>query len=108
MPASQSNVFSGPAGLTLKAWAHVKSDGTLVKGFNVSSTSRGAAGTYTVNFTTAMTTANFIADLKAYTQQSTYLFIQRVGIKTVNSVGVLFQDYQLGGEDVDFHIAIYE
>lgn len=42
-----------------KAWCHVQSDGTLDLNYNISSVSRTADGTYTVNFDTDFSTAVF-------------------------------------------------
>lgn len=56
-------------GLTLKAWAYVKSDGTLLKGMNVNSASRSGAGLYTVNFTSALSSTEWM--LKVQAQQTT-------------------------------------
>jgi hypothetical protein len=46
-------------GLTLKAWASISANGTLLKGFNVTSITKGSVGIYTLNFTNPMTTINY-------------------------------------------------
>lgn len=51
-------------GLTLKAWAVVNAAGTLIKGFNVTSSSM-VTGTCTVNFTTAMATTTYMGKIQA-------------------------------------------
>ena len=49
-----------PAMSTAKAWVNFNgTDGTILSGFNVSSVVRTAAGTYTINFGTAMADANY-------------------------------------------------
>jgi hypothetical protein len=59
-------------GLVLKAWAQVSSAGTLIKGFNVTSITKGGAGIYTLNFTGSMASTNYIAKLQHATGASVY------------------------------------
>lgn len=59
MPVSQGSA-GGIPGLNLKAWAYIKADGTLVRGFNVASVARTAQGNYTVNFTAAMSSTAYV------------------------------------------------
>ena len=60
MPITSGSA-GGIPGLNLKAWAYIRGDGTLIRGFNVASTSRSSAGVYVVSFTAAMSTANYVA-----------------------------------------------
>jgi hypothetical protein len=46
--------------MNLKAWAVVTGAGVLVKGSNVTSVARTAAGAYTVTFTAPMTSGNYV------------------------------------------------
>ena len=53
---STNNAYSGIA----KAWVQFAgSTGTISGSFNVSSITRASTGTYTINYTTAMTNANY-------------------------------------------------
>lgn len=47
-------------GLTLKAWALVAANGTIIRQFNVAAVVKGAAGTYSPTFTAAMTQASYL------------------------------------------------
>lgn len=60
MPISTGSA-GGIPGLNLKAWAYITAAGALIRGYNVASTSKGATGTYTVNFTVAMSSADYVA-----------------------------------------------
>lgn len=62
MPVTSGSA-GGLPGLNLKAWAYIKADGTLLKGFNIASTSRGGVGNYTVNFTAAMAGTDYLVRL---------------------------------------------
>jgi len=59
---ASTGVLATQNGMTgiAKAWVQFAgSTGTIAGSFNVSSVSRTATGTYTINFTTAMTNANY-------------------------------------------------
>lgn len=60
MPVSQGTA-GGIPGLNLKAWAYIKADGTLIRGFNIASSSKTSTGNYTITFTAAMSTADYVA-----------------------------------------------
>lgn len=60
-PTINAGTFNG---LTLKAWAQVKTDGTLVKSSNVTSVTKGGTGAYQLNFTTAMATTTYMAKVQ--------------------------------------------
>ena len=47
-------------GLKLKAWAQFSAAGALIKSYNVTSITKGAAGVYTLNFTSALATATYM------------------------------------------------
>lgn len=64
MPVSQGSA-GGIPGLNLKAWAYVTAAGALIRGFNVTSVAKGGAGAYTINFTAAMASADFVARFTA-------------------------------------------
>lgn len=57
---TQQGVGGALPGLTLKAWALVTAAGVIVRQFNVTSITKGAAGTYSPVFTAAMTQANYV------------------------------------------------
>lgn len=59
MPVSQGSA-GGLSGMSLKAWAYVTAAGGLVRGFNVASVAKGAVGAYTISFTAAMSTTEYI------------------------------------------------
>lgn len=69
MPISQGSA-GGVPGLALKAWALVKSDGTLLKGLGVSASSRTAAGIYSLTFSNPT--------------GSDYVLMARAGVGLVN------------------------
>lgn len=54
----------GIAGLTLRAWALVAANGTLLSGFNVSSVTKGSTGNYTANLAQAMPDTTVIHEVK--------------------------------------------
>lgn len=53
-------------GLVLKAWALVAANGTLIKGFNVTSITKGGTGLYTLNITNALATTTAQLDWVGY------------------------------------------
>lgn len=57
MGALSQGAAGGLPGLTLKAWAQVKTDGTLVKGSGVASVTKGVTGAYTVTLSSALAQA---------------------------------------------------
>lgn len=91
MSLSPSNQVGGALpGLTLKAWAQVATDGTLVRGFNVSSITKGSTGSYTVNFSTAMLTTTYHVRPTLITQSTSNVdrYLVNVGVNTVNACTV--------------------
>lgn len=63
-PATQQSHPSAP-----KAWAIFNgTTGALIASYNVASVTRTAAGTYTVNFTTAFATSNYAAIVTAHSR----------------------------------------
>lgn len=50
----------GIPGLNLKAWAYVKADGTLIRGFNIATVVKGGTGNYTFTFSAAMSSADYV------------------------------------------------
>jgi len=65
MPGSSAVISSGGiAGLTLRAWAMVAANGTLLGGFNVASITKGITGNYTINFSQAMADTTVLHDIK--------------------------------------------
>ncbi len=69
-------------GLQLKAWARITAAGALVKGLNVASITKGAAGVYTVNFSAAMASVNYIG--RVHHNQASYNNIGFEGWQTKN------------------------
>lgn len=63
---SNSNSVGGALpGLTLKAWAQFSAAGALVKGYNVTSITKGAAGLYALNLTSNNTTTTPVIRITA-------------------------------------------
>ena len=65
---SSTGVLASQNGMTgiAKAWANFNgATATVRTSFNVSSITRNSTGIYTVNFTTAMATANFCANFNS-------------------------------------------
>ena len=107
-----SGSFNGALpGLTLKAWARVTNAGVLVSGFNIASTSRAAAGQYTVNFTAAMATNTYITRVTAaFGDPGTWTaadVTQRVNAKAVGSVQLRLSASGAYA-DTDFFLEVYE
>lgn len=59
MPVSQGSA-GGLPGMNLVAWVLLKSDGTNIKSYNVSATSRTGSGTYAVTFAAALSSAEYL------------------------------------------------
>lgn len=55
-----------PSDARIKAWAAVKSDGTLLDSFNISSVVKGGTGIYTVNWDTDFASANYAIAAMGY------------------------------------------
>lgn len=60
MPITSGSA-GGIPGMNLKAWAYVNAAGALVRGYNIASVVKGAAGRVTLNFTAAMSGTEYIA-----------------------------------------------
>lgn len=101
---------SGPVtqlpGMTLKAWAFLKSDGTLLRSFGVASAVRNAAGQYVVTCSTAFASAAAVG--VAYV--APFGGVNITTIVTYNSAAAIGVHVQAGGVDADAHVyvAIYE
>lgn len=95
-------------GLTLKAWAHVKSDGTLLKGFNVASVSRGGVGTFTVTYTTAMSTANAMVKIQAQPFGATRNAFGSRTNQLAASVNITIYNDTSAPSDFDFYVEVWE
>ena len=105
MPLSQGSASSPYVGMTLKAWAYISAAGALLRGFNVTSSSRGSVGVYTVTFTSAMSSTAYLVDsLNRGFNRS-----PMSGIKTTGS----YANYELRSDaataaDQDHYICFYE
>ena len=60
MPMNQGGTVSLVPGLTLKARAYFKGNGTIVKSSNIASITKGGAGIYIIAFITAMASAEYV------------------------------------------------
>lgn len=95
-------------GLTLKAWAHVSSAGTLLKSMNVTSITKGTAGIYTVNFTAAMATSTYMAKLQQTSPNGQAAGdVVGFGAKAVGSL--VTKTWVAGGlSDSDHYVEVWE
>lgn len=93
-------------GLTLKAWAQVTAAGTLVKGFNVTSITKGAAGLYTTNFTTNMATATFLNKVQCTTSSAQPNYV--TNSRAVGTCNYTTKDSTLANVDMDHYIEFWE
>lgn len=87
----------------VRAWARIKSDGTILASYNVSSISHGSTGSYTINWNTPFSTANYaviaIVDDStsgAYVATSRTLATGSCNIHTWNPSGIVTNtDFQI-------------
>ncbi|AVS74488.1 hypothetical protein [Paracidovorax cattleyae] len=93
--------------MTLKAWGYFRGDGTLVRGFNVTSVSRTGAGQYTINFTAAMATTAYVARILV---QSSVTSVQGLIVPSTASAAQLnFVRTSDGGQfDAAAYFEVYE
>lgn len=110
MISSSNQVGGALPGLSLKAWAHVASNGTLIRGFNVASSAKGGTGIYTVTFSAAMTANTFIARVTidplsgggaagSVANRTTFV---------TGSIGLTIYSYLAAAQDTTFFIEVYE
>jgi len=90
-----TNVINGSA----KAWVNFDGTGTVAirESFNVASITDNAAGSYTVNFTTAMPDANYCVSLSSDANSSGGLNAFLAGSPTTSSVPVYTYGIAGGG-----------
>jgi hypothetical protein len=105
-----NSVNGAMPGLTLKAWAQVKADGTLIRNFNVTSITKGSTGGYTVNFTVAMGTSTYIARVTGSPLVGdTQAFPLGVHVQTRSTAALQLGLGENGsGRDLDFFVEVYE
>lgn len=107
MPISGNSSSAGPAGLSLKAYGHVKADGTLLKGMNVA-IAKGGAGVYDLTFTSAMATAVYVVigridSGNGYTMSQTY-YVAAAATGTAQIVTCISGV----ASDLAFHFEVWE
>lgn len=97
-------------GLSLKAWAQISAAGALIRGFNVTSTSKAGTGQYQLNFAVAMATSTYVVRAMGYetggaavTQQFQYSLSSR-GTGSVRVTGTSNGALQ----DQDTFVEVYE
>lgn len=100
-------------GLSLKAWAQVAANGTLLKAFNVTSITKGATGLYTLNITNALATATALPDFRSYPKDGTHAAPNMPDVifqNGANTTGVMtYTVYHNGvAADVQHYIGLYE
>lgn len=82
-----------------KAWALVTVSGgtpTLTAGYNVTSVSDGGIGIYTLNLTTAFSSANFAAVVTPFANGSNLIFSQEVSAKTASTIVIRIYEASSG------------
>ena len=60
MAVTQGNVGAALPGMILRAWAFVKADGTLLRGFGVAAASNTSAGNYMLTLAAPLASTNVI------------------------------------------------
>lgn len=87
-PAQQKN-HDGSA----KAWVAFNSSGTIGAGYNVTSVTKNATGDFTVNFTTAFASANYVCNVTSETGGGAPLaFVYTSTAKTTTAMRVAFEN----------------
>lgn len=104
MPMSQGAPGGNFGGLALKAWAQVSAAGVLIKGSNVQSVANGGAGTYTVTFTTPLSTSTYIVDAQTRGAGRSLAGTKTTGAFT--GYNTLYESGAVGNQD--HFIAFYE
>jgi hypothetical protein len=96
--------LSGTEVYTAKAWVNFNGTGTVAirAAGNVSSITDNGTGDYTVNFTVAMSDANYATTLGA--RRSAGNFDNRVTTQSLTTSGVRLSSVDAGGTAVDFDI----
>ena len=97
---SSTNCIQGSA----KAWVNFNgSAATVTTNYNVSSITKTATGTYTVNFTNALTDANY--SVIGSTYGARFTSVQNTGLNTSSAAYV--QSLNLSGNGVDGPITYF-
>ena len=89
---ASSGVLATQNGMTgiAKAWANwVGSTAVILNSFNVSSVTRTGGGYYTINFTTAMPSANYAYAISANNYQYTMTMLNGGIPKTASNISVI-------------------
>lgn len=90
-----NNAYLGIA----KAWVNASSAGVINGSFNVSSVTRNSAGDYTINFTTAMTNANYAFNTSVIGAAARYIWS---GTPTTSSLEVVVANTAQTATDTAF------
>lgn len=92
---------------TVKAWAVVDSDGTLLASFNTTSSTKNATGKYTVVWDTDFSSANYAPIAQMQRSTSTAMGNAAIITQAVGSVTVETGEQGSGLFDRKFYIAAY-
>lgn len=100
-------------GLALKAWARIAANGTLIRGSNVTSVTKGATGIYTLNFTNNLSTTTALLQWAGYGKDGSNAApteppsMMQNGTNTVSAMA--YTSYHNGAAtDLQHFVAVYE
>jgi len=93
-----SDNFDTAGGNAVKAWVNFDGTGTVAirAAFNVSSITDNGAGDYTLNFTAALTDANYASNISARNPSGLYVMAMEHGnsvVRTVTQLRILIGRY---------------
>lgn len=95
----------GLLNMTLKAWAYVAADGTVIRSFNVASVTR-ETGFYNINFTTPMATTRHVSRVPAWTSAS--VVTPGAVAPTTGRTQLRFLQSDGSAIDTSFYVEVYE
>jgi hypothetical protein len=87
-----------------KAWAQVTLAGAINSSFNVSSVTKGSAGNYTINFTTAMPNATYAFNMSVKGAAGRILWS---GSPTTTALPLVIANTAQTETDTDFSVSVF-
>lgn len=100
LPASTGNILLDSTAGVCKAWVNfdgTASPGTIKAAFNVSSVTNNSTGDYTVNFTNALSDANYAAVINAGNLADTTATVMNGPYTTQSTTAYRFRTKSIGG-----------
>ncbi len=100
-------------GLTLKAWAQIAANGTLIKSSGLTSVTKGTTGVYTLNFSSNMATTTYLLRVMPYGKDGSQAApnsppsIMQNGANAVGS-GAYTIYHNGSGADLQHFVEVYE